>query len=203
MTTPRNEQPRTARFFTGITRIPLLIGKAGNSRLPGGPYTPAQFVVGALVLAVGWKTMPLWGPMAGSFPLIRILALVVASAFALWASGQLPSSRRKIHNLAFDAASVMTAPAAGKLNGRPVRLPAPHRVTGTVLIEADPFEELVEMAAALVGEGANVADESPLVDESPLIPASETTEPQSPVVSVPSFASGLDRLLEQARVKEG
>ena len=190
MSMPVDEQPRIARFFTSIRRIPILIGKAGNSRIPGGPYTPFQFLVGAVVLVVGYNTMPLWGPLVGKFPLVRLIALAVISVFALWASGLLPTTRRKIHNLAFDAVGATLVPAAGKLNGRPVKLPAPHRTTGGVLIDADEFEDL----DADLDTGA--LEDAP----APVLPDSPT--PSAPAVPAAGFASGLDRLLEQARTKE-
>lgn len=206
MSTSSDERPRTARFYTSISRIPVLIGKIGESRLIGGPYTPTQIVIGVLVLVIGYNTMPVWGPLVGSFALVRIFALLVAAGFALWVSGQLPSSRRKIHNLVIDASGAAFAPGAGKLNGRPVRLPTPHRVGGTVLIEPDPFDtDELEWLAAI--NPAETAPTEPVigapraVDELVLTTAAGIIPPASKIPS-PAFASGLDRLLQQARVKE-
>ncbi len=206
MSTPRDERPRTARFYTSISRIPVLIGKIGESRLIGGPYTPTQIVIGVLVLVIGYNTMPVWGPLVGSFALVRIFALLVAAGFALWASGQLPSSRRKVHNVVIDATGATFAPGAGKLNGRPVRLPKPHRISGTVLIEPDPFDvdELDALAATTPVETAPadlVAAAPVVVDEPTPVPAADIIPPVSKTPA-PAFASGLDRLLQQARVKE-
>lgn len=206
MSTPRDERPRTARFYTSISRIPVLIGKIGESRIIGGPYTPTQIVLGVLVLVVGYNTMPVWGPLVGSLTLVRLFALLVAAGFVLWASGQLPSSRRKIHNLVIDAAGATIAPGAGKLNGRPVRLPTPHLVGGTVLIGIDPLDEF-DAAEDLVEFGAVEAALADLVIAEPIVDEPETvpdtaTEPQASVTPVPAFASGLDRLLQQVRVKE-
>lgn len=199
-----DSQPRIARFYTSITRIPLLIGKAGESRIPGGPYNPAQLIVGGLVLLAGWNTMSLWGPLVSSLPLIRILTLIVAAAFCTWASGQLPTSRRKIHNLAFDFTGALTAPTAGKLNGRPVRFPLAHGAGRTVLIEADDsngdLDAFVGQAEEAVAPPAATAPALPLPDISSEI---SPPEQQAPVAPSPAFASGLDRLLTQARVKEG
>lgn len=194
-----DEKPRTARFYTTIRRIPLLIGKAGNTQLPGGPYTPAQFGVGLIVLVVGYQTMPLWGPMVGRFPLVRLIALLIATVFIVWASGQLPTSKRQLHNLAIDGFGAVVAPAAGKLNGRAVRLTAPHLVGGVVLIGADPLDE------HLPAESPGLAP-APVVASTPLpsVPAAPTSLVASrrATPTPPAFASGLDRLLEQARTKE-
>lgn len=184
MTSPGVEDPaRTARFFTSIRRLPLMIGKAGNTRLPGGPYTITQFLAGGLVLFVGYQTMTIWGPLVGQFPLVRLFALLGFAAGAMWLSGQLPSTKRKLHNMVADLAGTAAAPAAGTVNGRPVRLRPPHRVYGTVRLATPSTPEPVVDAVA-------ATDPPDVAAASAVLPVALR------------FSSGLDRLLAQARVKE-
>ncbi|WP_025104786.1 hypothetical protein [Microbacterium paraoxydans] len=211
MTSPDVERPRVSRFYTSVRRIPIMIGKAGNTRLPGGPYSVTQFIAGGAVLVIGWNTMSLWGSLFGSFPLVRIAALLGMAALALYLAGQLPSTRRKIHHLAADTVGAIANPSAGTLNGQSMKLRAPHRLTGTVLIAGAPFVDEPAPAAAAapmpVPEPAATpvpvpepAAQTAAVEEAPAAPLATPTAaiPAAPV----RFASGLDRLLEQARTKE-
>lgn len=200
MSTPDVELPRVSRFYTSVRRIPIMIGKAGNTRLPGGPYSVTQFIAGGVVLVIGWNTLSVWGPLFGSFPLVRIVALLGMAATALWLAGQLPPTRRKIHHLAADTVGAIANPSAGTLNGQPMKLRSPHRVTGTVLIAgATPVDEIplpVAPAAnpspVAVTAAASVAG----------VTAAPPTSPTLPSTAPARYASGRDRLLEQARTKE-
>lgn len=199
MSTPDVERPRVSRFYTGVRRIPIMIGKAGNTRLPGGPYSVTQFIVAGVVLVVGWNTMSVWGPLFGTFPLVRIVALLGMAVTALWLAGQLPSTRRKIHHLATDTVGAIANPSAGTLNGQPMKLRSPHRLTGTVLIAVAPA---VDESAPVRVAAPNPA---PVAVPAPLITAAAEAPPitLAPSPTAPArYASGLDRLLEQARTKE-
>lgn len=197
MSTPDVERPRVSRFYTGVRRIPIMIGKAGNTRLPGGPYSVMQFMAGGAVLVIGWNTMSVWGPLFGTFPLVRIVALLGMAATALWLAGQLPSTRRKIHHLAADTMGAIANPSAGTLNGQPMKLRSPHRLTGTVLIAGAPaVDEHAPVHAAVPVPAPVPAAQAVVVEE--VLSAPSASSPVAPT----RFASGLDRLLEQARTKE-
>lgn len=197
MSTPDVERPRVSRFYTGVRRIPIMIGKAGNTRLPGGPYSVTQFIAGGVVLVIGWNTMSVWGPLFGTFPLVRIVALAGMAVTALWLAGQLPSTRRKIHHLAADTMGAIANPSAGTLNGQPMKLRSPHRLRGTVLIAGAPVvDEPIPVSAAVPVPAPVPAAQTVVADEAP--PAPSASSPVAPI----RFASGLDRLLEQARTKE-
>jgi len=197
MSTPDVERPRVSRFYTGVRRIPIMIGKAGNTRLPGGPYSVTQFIAGGVVLAIGWKTMSVWGPLFGTFPLVRLVALLGMAATVLWLAGQLPSTRRKVHHLAADTLGAIANPSAGTLNGQPMKLRSPHRLKGTVLIAGAPALDEPTPVPVPVPELAPVPTvQAVVLEETP--PTPSTSSPVAPT----RFASGLDRLLEQARTKE-
>lgn len=197
MSSPDVERPRVSRFYTSVRRIPIMIGKAGNTRLPGGPYSVTQFIAGGVVLVIGWNTMSAWGPLFGTFPLVRIIALLGMAATALFLAGQLPSTRRKIHHLAADTVGAIANPSAGTLNGQSPKLRPPHRLTGAVLIADYPTSGPVLAHSTAVNEApaaaraamASVVVDTPLAAPSPAAPSTR-------------YASGLDRLLEQARTKE-
>lgn len=196
MSSPIDEQPRTARFFTSVRRIPLLIGKVGGTRLIGGPYTPLQFVIGALTLFAGYNTMWLWGPWISGFPIVQLAALVLVSATAMWASGHLPSTRRKVHHLAFDLMGAVTDPALGTVNGRQVRIPAPHDAGAVVLVYEE--DEAADHDSWAVDAPTHPLTDMPIPTPTPSTSSAPTAPP-----TAGGFTSGLDRLLAQAGTKEG
>ena len=205
MSTEQNA-PQTARFFTGARRISIRFGKLPNGgRIPGGPYTLVQVAVGSVVLLAGWWTKPIWGPSVGT-PLTQILALGVCAAAALWGSGKIPSTRRKIPDLLLDTLSAVTVPGTGRYKDQPVKLTPPRYYGGTVLMLAEPGElavpaqATVQLSAIAVDTRTeptpeiHAAAEIPELDELPanVIPLRPRT----------NYATGLDRLLDQARRKD-
>jgi len=202
-TTPR----RTARTFTAIKKIPTLIGKLGDWRIPGGPYTLVQIVTGGVVLFVGYSTMPLWGPLVGGLPLVRLVALVMASVGVIFLTGHIPSTRRKSLNLLTDWLNASTRPVAGTVNGQPVKLLKPHRVQVDILLAEIDDEDLGSAIFTAAAE-----EPAPLITAAPVRTAAvvEDTVPAEadPTTPVPTpaparrFTSGMDRLLQQAGVKE-
>lgn len=198
---------QTARFFTSARRINIRFGKLPNGgRLPGGPYTLVQVAVGSLVLFVGWWTKPIWGPSVGS-PLTQILALAVCAAAALWGSGKIPSTRRKIPDLLLGALSAVTVPGAGRYKDQSMKLTPPRYYGGTVLMLATP-DELVTPAQSAVELHAPAPDVAVHTRTEPIPEihaAVEIPEPDElPTNVIPlrpraHYATGLDRLLDQAR----
>lgn len=187
------------RFFTGARRIPLLIGKfPQGGRIPGGPYRLSQLFVGSIVLVAGWNLRFVWGPLVGS-PLVQIIALLVAAAGATFAAGRLPATRRRLPDLAMGAVTATTVSSVGSYKGRPVRLPTPHRVTGQVALQ------LTIAGVDGVPAVPKRIVSAPVLALAPSASASAPTPPRTDqvVVAAPfarrSFATGLDRLLEQAR----
>lgn len=180
----RDSEPRVARFFTPVRRIPLLIGKVGGQKLPFGPYTFMQLGIGATTLVVGMNTMALWGPLLGSSPITRLLALLIVSIGSVVLAASIPATKRKPHYVVSDAFGMLAGSGVGTYNGDPIRIAKPHQVTGVVLLADDhaPQPESHPAVTAMAPQRAAVA---------PPPPAGSAV--------AGSFQTGLDRLLEQAR----
>ena len=104
---------RVARFFTSARNVSIRLGKwPGGGRIPGGPYTITQILIGSATLVVGWWSRPFWGPSVGSF-IVQLATLAIAAVGATWLSGRIPSTRRKIPSLTLDAFSAVTASSYG------------------------------------------------------------------------------------------
>ncbi|MCS5524788.1 hypothetical protein NY551_18795 [Curtobacterium flaccumfaciens pv. oortii] len=216
-----------ARFFTRARRIPMLLGKLpGGGKIPGGPYTLPQISFGVVVFVVGWWTKPIWGPPVGA-PLIQTLALLLVCAGVVFVSGKIPTTRRKLSDLALSALTAVHAPATGRYDGYAVRLATPHQITGSTAICFDD-DELTAIAAQAV-PAAVAAPKRPKSVTAPrtvltpvpepsapeLIPAASASAAEAPEVpetrDLPENViplrprrarTGLEHLLEQAQNKE-
>jgi len=210
-----------ARFFTRARRIPMLLGKLpGGGKIPGGPYTLPQLSFGVVVFVIGWWTKPIWGPPIGA-PLIQTAALLLVCAGVVFVSGKIPTTRRKLSDLALSALTALHAPATGRYDGSAVRLAAPHQITGTTAICFDDDElataaRAVPVAVAAPKRARAAKQPRPVVTPAPateLIPAA----PAAPALEVPDAQdlpenviplrprrarTGLEHLLEQAQNKE-
>lgn len=180
----RDSEPRVARFFTPVRRIPLLVGKIGQQKLPFGPYTFMQLLIGAVTAFIGWNTMSLWGPIVGSSPIARLAALLIISVGSILLAAAIPATKRKPHYVAMDTFHAFTSAPVGTYNGDSIRVAKPHQVAGIVLLareESAPIPSVAEapqrVATQPVPQRARAAMASPSL----------------------SFQTGLDRLLEQAR----
>lgn len=206
------QTPQVARFFTGARRIPVLIGKINGARIPGGPYTLTQLGIGGVVLWVGYKTADIWGP--GLFPLIRLIVLAGAAWGATWAAGRIPVTRRRLPDLVADLGTAMSVPQLGSYKGAPVRIPRPHYYEGTVLLQLPTGTGSTAVAArrpAVIADQVIVAEipapvSPPTAPEAPdeLTPTIPTAD-ELPANVIPlrrTYATGVERLLEQARRKE-
>lgn len=200
--------PNVARFYTAARRIPVLIGKINGARIPGGPYTLTQIVVGGIVLWIGYKTAGLWG--AGLYPLVRMTVLAGVAFGSTWATGKIPSTRRRLMDLASDFGTALSLPDLGTYQGRRISIARPHRVDGTVLMQLEPGVQIV--TAAVVTAPAAVAEPTaPAVAlpapaaveaETEAAPPTEAELPSNVIPLRRSYATGVERLLEQARRKE-
>lgn len=194
-----NEDRRAARFFTSARRVNIMVGKWPNGgRIPGGPYTPVQMLIGSVVLVVGKWTLPYWGGLLGSSPLVQFIGLIIIAAGATWGSGKIPSTRRKLTDLSLDAVNAATVSSAGKYRGAGIRLQPPRIFTGTVLFRLDELEQ--EPAEQIAPQTAAAPVTAPTVELPEQEPAEAEPLPDNVIPFKPrAFASGLDRLLEQAR----
>jgi hypothetical protein len=106
---------QTGRFYTAARKFQQLIGvtPAGET-IPGGPYTVTQFIVGIVVLVLGFITRPLWS----QGELTDVLFIAVAAVGATYAVGKMPRSRRSIINLINCWITLMTRPRTGTYRGK-------------------------------------------------------------------------------------
>lgn len=106
---------QTGRFYTAARKFQQLIGvtPAGEA-IPGGPYTVTQFIVGIVVLVLGFLTRPLWSQGA----ITDVLFIAVAAVGAIYAVGKMPRSRRSIINLINCWITLMTRPRTGTYQGK-------------------------------------------------------------------------------------
>jgi hypothetical protein len=117
---------QTGRFYTAARKFQQLIGvtPAGET-IPGGPYTVTQFIVGIVVLVLGFITRPLWSQGA----LTDVLFIAAAAVGATYAVGRMPGSRRSIINLINCWITLMSRPRTGTYRGR--KLPVSYSKTTT------------------------------------------------------------------------
>ncbi|UFU16035.1 conjugal transfer protein (plasmid) [Curtobacterium sp. C1] len=205
--------PTVARFYTAARRIPVLIGKINGARIPGGPYTLTQIVVGGIVLWVGYKTAGLWG--AGLYPLVRMTVLAGIAFGATWATGKIPTTRRRLMDLASDFSTALSLPELGSYKGKRISIARPHLVGGTVLMQLEPEALATAAPVATATTAERPAPVAPTADPAPVAVIAAEPEPvaapeliaadELPENVIPirrSYATGVERLLEQARRKE-
>lgn len=128
-------QFEVVKWYTRARRFPQLIGRTPDgTKIPGGPYTFTQVLGGAAFLVVAWKTLPLWG----AFGLIgNAMVMLVATWLLIVGLGRIPIGARNPLSLAEGAVRALTAPTAGRVGGREVRIRRPHRAR-TVLVVSRP-----------------------------------------------------------------
>lgn len=127
------------KWYTRARRFPQLLGRTPDGgRLPGGPYTFTQAIVGGLVLFVGLNSMGLWA----RYGLIGNMVILLGVAYgAVFAIGRLPIGSRNPLALASGALGALTAPSTGRVDGRRVRLSRPQRVEHTVSVLLTPVPQ--------------------------------------------------------------
>lgn len=115
-------QTQTGKFYTAARKIPQLIGVTPTGeRIPGGPYTPAQFGLGIATLVLGFITRPLWG----HDEIISESLIIIAAATGItYGTGKLPRSRRSLINLVNCCLALLSRPRTGKYRGR--KIPASY-----------------------------------------------------------------------------
>ncbi|MET7604910.1 hypothetical protein ABZS96_20765 [Streptomyces avermitilis] len=126
-----SEEDLIGYSYTRARKHPLVVGKLpGAGRLPGGPYTITQIVTMVVVFGLLAITQALWA----HFGLANILIMIALPWGLAWVlryariDGRDPA--RALRSLLIYA----SAPAGGRLAGRPQRHPRPQlsRTTATV-----------------------------------------------------------------------
>ncbi|MGW1496356.1 hypothetical protein [Streptomyces sp. NPDC002402] len=188
-----SEEDLVGHSYTRARKHPLVIGKLpGAGRLPGGPYTITQIVTMVVAFGLLAVTQALWA----HFGLANILIMIALPWGLAWVlryariDGRDPA--RAVRSLLIYA----SAPAGGRLAGRPQRHPRPQlsRTTTTVRTAGDrgpdgpaPAPQPAQVAAAPQARPAAAAASSAR-------PAS-TASPAQPWPPRPSGRSQLHRLL--------
>lgn len=157
---------RVMRTFTRGLRIPKKIGRLyDGTRLPGGPYTFAQFITGAGAVVIGYFTLPFWAQTLPSLSVIssemvgHILLLPIGWGVA-WLAGLIPADVNPLY-----AVQGITSGARPSRFGRMAEravppMPGPRRYRARVRIDGQWVA-----APAIAPEAAEQAAASLEVDE--------------------------------------
>ena len=120
------EQQVVVRFYTRARKIPFMLGKLGDFKIPFGPYTLTQGVVFVATAWIGSETMWLWA--RGWVPLLAWLVLLAVAAGCAVGAGRIPFKGRNPLMLAAGVIGYGTAPPWGTQGGSRIALRGQHRV---------------------------------------------------------------------------
>ena len=124
------------RWYTRARRFPQLVGKFPDGRrLPGGPYTITQVILGAGLVVGGLSTRGFWG---GRGMIADLFLLSVITGGLVFAAGKIPLGGRNPAAAAAGMVAAIVAPTHGRVAGRPVRLRPPTRLRHHVTIWDSP-----------------------------------------------------------------
>lgn len=115
------------RYFTRGLRFPRLIGKTPDgTKLWGGPYTTLQAVGGLTTLVLAFITRGLW--TSGDF-FTTYLVIFGVTAAVIYGLKYVKTGSRNPLIMVQGLVSVLLQPQLGRLNGQPVRLRRPRRIS--------------------------------------------------------------------------
>jgi len=198
-----DSQLEVVKWYTRARRFPQLIGRTPDgTKIPGGPYTFTQVLGGAAFLVVAWQTLPVWG----AFGLIgNAMVMLVATWLLIVGLGRIPIGARNPLSLAEGAVRALTAPAAGRVGGREVRIRRPHRARTVLVVSRPhvsttpaPVPQPVVTTAALATAAAPAATSGPPSEDAFVeAPASSRSLPTPPPLTPPPLTS-VQRILAGA-----
>ncbi|MEU5421117.1 hypothetical protein [Streptomyces sp. NPDC020667] len=117
--------------YTRARKHPLVIGKLpGAGRLPGGPYTITQIVTMVVTFGVLIMTRELWA----HFGFGNFLVLVAFPWGLAWVLRYARMDGRDPARALRSLLIYLSAPAGGRLSGRPQRTARPRLATGSCTI---------------------------------------------------------------------
>jgi hypothetical protein len=173
------DAPEIARFYTRSRRFPKVLGRLHDgTKIPGGPYTLTQALVGVVVGAIALTTRAQWG--TGTILVDVPLALGITWA-AAWGAGRIPATRRNLLGVVIGGLSAMMRPFEGKYREKTLRWRPPHFAAGT----------------------AEISSAAP-AREQPQAPARTAAIAKAvPVISIPAPRpiTAVERLLQQSQSK--
>ncbi|MFB6854869.1 hypothetical protein ACFCWV_20595 [Streptomyces sp. NPDC056341] len=122
------EPVRTARFYTSARRLPWVIGKFADWKIPFGPFNAVQIGVmsiGGLALV---RTAPYWWSWLGPVPVV------------LWVAALFVSRRHKVAGRTPLGAAVgvgarLLQPSGGRIGGRAARDRRTQILAGTFTLQ--------------------------------------------------------------------
>lgn len=120
------EQQVVVRFYTRARKIPFMLGKLGDFKIPFGPYTLTQGVVFVAAAWIGSETMWLWA--RGWVPLLAWLVLLAVAAGCAVGAGRIPFKGRNPLMLAAGIVGYGSAPPWGIQGGSRIALGGKRRV---------------------------------------------------------------------------
>lgn len=166
------------RFYTGARKFPFFVGKLGDFRLPGGPYTLTQMLTAAAVIAVGKWSIGVWG--SHMRPLVAWVVLLVIGVGAGVLVGRIPFGGRNPLLIAWGIVGYFDAPAWGTRRGREVRIGKTRRVKVRCSQRRDESSDAeVLPAPTATPHPTSVSLEDPVLDQ----PA---TTPEADLAAAPS-----------------
>lgn len=184
-----SEEPLEVARFYRTTKYPKVMGRFyDGTKIPGGPYTMTQGVVGAIALFVALQTSSLWG--RGNI----ILDLPIGALFvwgAAWVAGRIRVGNRNPAVLLLGLFRAATSPSQGQYNDLPYRAKTPHRVRGRVI---------TDLPSNRVQPVKNHAKQPRPEPIAPAL-AKPNPAPQTAAVEAPRAVSAVERLLAQSNSK--
>lgn len=173
-----DERGEVARFYTRSRRFPKVIGRLHDgTRIPGGPYTITQAVVGGIVVMIALTTRAQWG--TGTIIVDLPLCLLIAWG-AAWGAGRIPITRRNLVSVIVGGVTAVLRPFEGRYKEQTFRLRPPHYAGGKAAIATTHQSPAAPIAV-------------------PAVVAPPQIKTSAPARS--SSITGVERLLEQARNK--
>ncbi|MFD9052486.1 hypothetical protein [Streptomyces zaomyceticus] len=186
-----SEEDLIGHSYTRARKHPLVIGKLpGAGRIPGGPYTITQIVTMVVAFGALALTQSVWA----HFGLANILIMIALPWGLAWVlryariDGRDPA--RALRSLLIYA----SAPAGGRLAGRPQRQPRPHltRTTCTVRVISEPTDEPAAVVPARTPRAAGPA--RPVRGTAGPAPAATPTAPATSAYAVAPRTGGRSQL---------
>jgi hypothetical protein len=131
-------EPQVVKWYTRSRKFPQLIGRTHDgTRIPGGPYTPTQFIAAAIIAVIAVNTVHLWA----RFGLVTNVALLAGVGYGtVWVLGRVPLASRNPVSIGLGAARALSRPRMGTLRGRPVRARRPRKVRHRIVLAPVPSD---------------------------------------------------------------
>ncbi|MGO2045754.1 MAG: hypothetical protein ACTH2X_00785 [Brachybacterium tyrofermentans] len=171
------------RFYTQARKIPYMLGKIGDIRLWGGPYTLTQGVVAFVVAWIGQATMPMWA--GGMITIVAWIPVMLAAIVCGYVAGRIPFKGRNPLMLLWGLIGYASAPSWGSQAGVRMRLGPSHKIRSRFSSPS-----MLKHAPAPVDE-VDELDEESLVEllggELPAIRESDVPQPEEEQFSGPSL----------------